>query len=81
VFDHLGQDPRPWSAYDRQLAARLADTWASFARTGTPNGQGLPDWPAFDGRPATILRIGDAADLQARGKLPDFSLFGQPPKR
>ena len=81
VFDHLGQDPRPWSAYDRQLAARLADTWASFARTGSPNGKGLPDWPAFDGRPATILRIGDAADLQARGKLPDFSLFGQAPKR
>jgi para-nitrobenzyl esterase len=81
VFDHLGQDPRPWSAYDRQLATRLADTWASFARTGTPNGQGLPDWPAFDGRPATIVRIGDEADLKARGRLPDFSLFAQPPKR
>lgn len=81
VFDHLGQAPRPWSAYDRQLATRLADTWANFARTGTPNGNGLPDWPAFDGRPATIQRIGDAGDLQARGKLPDFSLFGQPPAR
>ena len=81
VFDHLGQDPRPWSAYDRQLAARLADTWANFARTGTPNGKGLPAWAAFDGRPATILRIGDAADLQARGGLPNFSMFGQPPKR
>ena len=80
VFDHLGQDPRPWSAYDRQLATRLADTWANFARTGTPNGKGLPEWPAFDGRPATILRIGDAADLKARGKLPDFSLFGEPGK-
>jgi para-nitrobenzyl esterase len=81
VFDHLGQDPRPWSAYDRQLANRLADTWAAFARTGSPNGKGLPDWPAFDGTPATIQRIGDAVDLQARGKLPDFSLFGQPPQR
>nr|WP_083685339.1 hypothetical protein [Massilia putida] len=29
--------------------------------------------------PATILRIGDAADLDAHGKLPDFSLFAQPP--
>ncbi|WP_198120595.1 carboxylesterase/lipase family protein [Massilia rhizosphaerae] len=75
VFDHLGQDPRPWSAYDRQLANRLADTWAAFARTGSPNGKGLPAWPAFDGTGATIQRIGDAADLEARGKLPDFSLF------
>jgi para-nitrobenzyl esterase len=81
VFDHLGQDARPWSAYDRQLAGRLADTWASFARTGSPNGKGLPAWPAFDGSPATILRIGDAADLEARGKLPDFSLFAQPAAR
>jgi para-nitrobenzyl esterase len=78
VFDHLGQDARPWSAYDRQLASRLADTWAAFARTGSPNGKGLPAWPAFDGAQATIVRIGDAADLEARGKLPDFSLFAQP---
>jgi para-nitrobenzyl esterase len=76
VFDHLGQDARPWSAYDRRLAARLADTWATFARTGDPNGKGLPAWPAFDGTASTILRIGDDADLRARGKLPDFSLFG-----
>jgi len=81
VFDHLGQDARPWSAYDRQLAHRLADTWANFARTGDPNGKGLPAWPAFDGTDASIMRIGDAADLEARGRLPDFSLFGLPPKR
>jgi para-nitrobenzyl esterase len=81
VFDHLGQDPRPWSAYDRQLANRLADTWTTFARTGSPNGKGLPAWPAFDGAKATIVRIGDQADLDARGKLPDFSLFAQPSRR
>jgi len=79
VFDHLGQDARPWSAYDRQLANRMADTWANFARTGDPNGTGLPAWPAFDGTNASIMRIGDAADLEARGRLPDFSLFGSPP--
>jgi para-nitrobenzyl esterase len=74
VFDQLGQDDRPWAAKDRQLAARLADTWAAFARAGTPNGQSLPTWPAFDGSNATVLRIGD----DANAPLPDFSLFGQP---
>jgi para-nitrobenzyl esterase len=75
VFDHLDQDARAWTAQDRALAARLASTWATFARTGSPNGPHLPRWPAFDGAPGTILRIGDDADLRAHGKLPDFSLF------
>lgn len=81
VFDHLDQDARPWSAQDRQLAQRLATTWAAFARTGNPNGSSLPAWSRFDGSNASILRIGDADDVQARGKLPDFRLFGQAPAR
>jgi para-nitrobenzyl esterase len=31
----------------RALAATMADAWIAFARTGTPNHQGLPHWPAF----------------------------------
>jgi para-nitrobenzyl esterase len=72
VFDNLDVDKRPWSQADRQLASRLADTWVNFARTGNPNGTGLPAWPAFDGSNASIFRIGDD------DRLPDFSLFLQP---
>ncbi|NYE62306.1 para-nitrobenzyl esterase [Duganella sp. 1224] len=69
VFDNLERDRRPWSQTDRQLAATLADTWVRFARDGTPNGPGLPRWPAYDGAAASIRRIGgDAA-------LPPFDLF------
>jgi para-nitrobenzyl esterase len=69
VFDNIDQDRRPWSKADRQLSTRLADTWVNFARSGNPNGKGLPAWPVFDGSPASILRIGDD------DRLPDFSLF------
>jgi para-nitrobenzyl esterase len=58
VFDNLDQDRRPWTAADRQLATRLAGTWIAFARTGSPNGTGLPAWPVFDGSTASVLRIG-----------------------
>ncbi|HEY1149308.1 MAG TPA: carboxylesterase family protein, partial [Pseudoduganella sp.] len=75
VFDQLDLDPRPWRTSDRQLATRLADTWVNFARTGSPSGKGLPAWPKFNGTNATVLRLGDDADLKIHGKLPDFSLF------
>jgi para-nitrobenzyl esterase len=31
----------------RALAAQMADAWVAFARKGTPNHSGLPQWPAF----------------------------------
>ena len=79
VLDNLDQDSRPWAAADRQLATRLAATWVNFARTGNPNGKGLPVWPTFDGSKVSVLRIGTEAQLKQH-QLPDFSLFPQLPK-
>lgn len=76
LFDNLAVDPRSWTAEDRQLASRLADTVIQFARTGRPTGQGLPAWPSFDGSMTSILPIGNETELQAH-PLPDFSLFPQ----
>lgn len=70
VFDNLDKDPRAWTGADRELATRMAATWAAFARDGKPGGPGLPRWPAFDGSNASVLAIG--SDGRA---LPDFTLF------
>ena len=29
------------------LAQKMSTAWANFARTGNPNGEGLPQWPAY----------------------------------
>jgi para-nitrobenzyl esterase len=31
----------------RELAARIADTWISFARHGNPNNPAIPSWPLY----------------------------------
>ncbi len=65
MFDHLDQEPWPWTAGDRQLADTMAAYWTNFVRTGNPNGRGLARWPVAgtDGAPLMILR-----DRQAVGR-------------
>lgn len=62
VFDAL--DIERWSGQlsDRRLAAVMADYWTNFAKTGDPNGAGLPRWPRYasdrPGQPPQVLHLG-----------------------
>jgi para-nitrobenzyl esterase len=47
------------SARDREMSALLSAYWVQFARTGNPNGESLPDWPAYNAEQGLILEIGD----------------------
>jgi para-nitrobenzyl esterase len=56
VFGNLGQlhlfpdgssaELSAASAPDRKLADSMSSYWANFARSGDPNGKGLPEWKA-----------------------------------
>jgi para-nitrobenzyl esterase len=37
-----------WRPEDRTLSEQMVGYWTNFARTGDPNGKGLPHWPRYD---------------------------------
>ena len=44
---------------DSQLAAAMMAYWTNFAKTGNPNGSGLPNWPAYAKQSERILNLGE----------------------
>ncbi|HEY3951155.1 carboxylesterase/lipase family protein [Phenylobacterium sp.] len=59
VFDHLDQETWAWTAGDRRLADVMAAYWTNFARTGDPNGPGLPPWPRLQGDEGPLQRLAE----------------------
>jgi para-nitrobenzyl esterase len=45
VFETLASKDLPWTESDRKLSDIISSYWTNFAKTGDPNGPGLPKWP------------------------------------
>ncbi len=57
-------------AQARTLAATMCDAWVQFARTGDPNHERLPHWPAFSAEtiPTMIFDTVSRVDLNPDGR-------------
>lgn len=63
VFDNLGARPGSTPApEDKEVARMMNAYWVNFAKTGDPNGKGLPKWPVYSPKTNEIL------DVQSDGK-------------
>jgi para-nitrobenzyl esterase len=58
VFDALGTIPNQVpGAGDHALADQISAYWVNFAKTGNPNGPGLPSWPVYSSERDELLEF------------------------
>jgi para-nitrobenzyl esterase len=55
VFGNLDTRQGAPSAADTALSEQMMTYWVNFAKTGDPNGTGLPNWPAFNQNNQQVL--------------------------
>lgn len=59
-----------WTDEDRAISRTMQGYWVNFAKTGNPNGAGLPAWPSYDSLNPQVMRLGTKT---AAGQVPNYS--------
>jgi para-nitrobenzyl esterase len=74
VFGTLDSVPKVvWDKEDRTISDQMMGYWTNFARTGDPNGPGLPTWPRYgakDGYP--VLHLNDTTKAAPDATRPRY---------
>jgi para-nitrobenzyl esterase len=65
VLDNLHIRDLPWTDTDVKVADIASSYWTNFAKTGDPNGAGLPHWAVYDGEGDQLMNLGDKPRSEA----------------
>jgi para-nitrobenzyl esterase len=70
----------PYTDADRKVSNDIQTYWVNFAKTGNPNGNGLPEWPKFNPETRPYLEFtihdGPVVNQNLRRKICDLYIEG-----
>jgi len=69
VFGNQGAN---YTAPDRDISAAMQQYWTNFAKTGDPNGSGLPQWPKYDTAARGYIEFTDNGPVAREGLRRSF---------
>ena len=75
AFQTLAGGRRTSSPGDLALSETISSYYVNFARTGDPNGKGLPPWPAFTDRNQQVMVFDAAPSARTYPALENVKVF------
>jgi len=62
VFQVLSSRDLPWRPQDEKVSQLMGDYWTNFAKTGDPNGKGLPHWSQYKPEAFDVMHLNGNAN-------------------
>ncbi|MGO4518224.1 carboxylesterase/lipase family protein [Terriglobus sp. 2YAB30_2] len=69
-----------WQSADRKLSDEVVIYWTNFARTGDPNGNGLPTWPRYD-KEKKLIHLDDPITVTLDTTHAEFEFLASEPSQ
>lgn len=60
AYDNLNKIDLPYTRADTKLSDIMSSYWYHFAKSGDPNGSGLPRWEPYTARTDQVMQLGDS---------------------
>ncbi|WP_211224513.1 carboxylesterase family protein [Marinimicrobium agarilyticum] len=86
VFQRVDPNSPDAMASDPVIAEAMATYWTNFAKSGNPNGEGLPKWPEFEPGSSSVMyfqqepKLGPVPDRKALKVLNEYFQWRRTPE-
>jgi para-nitrobenzyl esterase len=75
AYGNLHYNDANYNESDYKLSEIMQNYWVNFAKTGNPNGENLPDWPAVTADQPLLINFDNEITLMEDPNLPLYKVI------